>query len=130
MTGDIHTKYGDNHDNIYNLCDNYEYIENSGENDQIIKKSTKNLEKLKNKKSKNKVRFNDNTNQYNNQNHLEPTFLGYTEKQLLQFCHGNYNVKTLVKNDENLLAFNYALKDRTKVANKPVASSSGEAHLQ
>ena len=69
------------------------------------------------------MRFNDNMNQHNNQNHFEPTLLGYTEKQLLKLCRGNYNVKTLVKNYENLLAFNYALKELTKVANEPVLSA-------
>ncbi len=66
-------------------------------------------------------------NQHKTSINLDPTFLGYTEKQLVQSSRGNYNVRQLVKNYENLLAFNYALCERTKVAGKPIAGASEEA---
>ena len=60
---------------------------------------TKKQEKMnKNQKTKKKVRFNNDMNQYTKTINFEPSFLGYTEKQLVRSCHGNYNVKQLIKN--------------------------------
>ena len=93
--------------------DNLKINNNSG-NESTMNNITKNQKTIK------KVRFINDMNQSTKAINFEPIFLGYTEKQLVRSCHGNYNVKQLVKNYENLLAFNYALKERTKAARKPV----------